>query len=87
MQVLSLKDISKEDGFLYYMKKYKAIAVLELISKEYEMPVQFSVETGPLGDKNIEFEDFSKQLDYPVLPVLKCLKEHVSKMIKDGTLP
>jgi hypothetical protein len=87
MKVLGLDSISKESGEIFYMQKYKAICAIEIQTKHFNFPLQFSIETGPLGNKIINIEDFSQQIDYPVLPVTKQLKEMITNMYKEGNLP
>lgn len=87
MKVLELKSISKQDGYIYYLKRYTATAVLEIPAQTISIPLSFSIETGPLGDKNIELDDLPKDINYPVFPIIKSLKEYIQNLAKQGTLP
>lgn len=86
MTVLDLKDIKVEEGFIYYMRKYTAIASLQLPTETTETPVQFSIETGPLGDRHIEVT-LIKQPNYPALPILNALKKYILDNDLQGKFP
>ena len=67
MKVVDIKSISKEDGYIYYINKYKATAVLEILSQEVSIPVSFSIEISPFGKKTIEVDalpDDAKELKH-----------------------
>ena len=87
MKVKEINSISKEDGYIYYINRYKGNAVLEILAKEISIPVSFSIEINPLGQKNIEVENLPSSLNYPVMPVKKSLKEFIDSMYTDGVLP
>ncbi len=87
MKVLDIRSISKEDGYIYYMNKYKATAVLEILSQEVSLPINFSIEISPFGKKTIEVGALPDDLNYPVMPVKKSLKIFIDDMSKKGTLP
>ncbi|MBR6153911.1 MAG: hypothetical protein IKQ43_05690 [Treponema sp.] len=87
MKVKEINSISKEDGFIYYINRYRGNAVLEILAKEVSIPVSFSIEINPLGQKNIEVENLPSSLNYPVMPVKKSLKEFIDSMYTDGVLP
>ena len=61
--------------------------MLEILAKEVSIPVSFSIEINPLGQKNIEVENLPSSLNYPVMPVKKSLKEFIDSMYSDGVLP
>lgn len=87
MKVLELKSISKQDGCIYYLKRYTATAVLEIPAQTVTFPLSFSIETGPLGNKTIEVDELPADLNYPVFPVVKSLKEFIQNLSVQGTLP
>ncbi|MBP5359713.1 MAG: hypothetical protein J6Y69_11105 [Treponema sp.] len=87
MKVKEINSISKEDGYIYYINRYRGNAVLEILAKEVSIPVSFSIEINPLGQKNIEVENLPSSLNYPVMPVKKSLKEFIDSMYSDGVLP
>ena len=87
MKVLSISDIRKEEGYIFYRNKYDSTATLEIMSKEVIIPLKFTVEIGPLGNRTIEFDEQPTGFDYPALPVIKSLKEYIEKMSTEGQLP
>ncbi len=87
MKVLELQSISKEEGWIYYLNRYKATAVLEILAKQLSVPISFSVEISPLGQRTVEIDDLPSTLDYPVVPVKKSLAEFITTMSINGTLP
>lgn len=87
MRVLEFKSISREDGCIYYMKRYTAIVVLEIPAQTVTFPLSFSIETGPLGNKTIDIDDLPADLNYPIFPVVKSLKEFIQNLSTQGNLP
>ncbi len=87
MRVAEIKSISKAEGYIYYINRYKATAVIEFLSKQTSFPFSFSIEINPLGVKTIDVADIPQSLEYPVLPVKKALKEYIIDLEKDNKLP
>lgn len=85
MRVLELKDLYSEDIGLYYRRNYSALAVLELPIKTTEVPIDFIIEIGPLGNKEI-YIDLKKSVDYPLIPLKKNIKEYILNKDKEGLL-
>ena len=86
MRVTELKDIVPEHGQVFYMRKYKCNAVLELPTSTETTPIFFSIETSPFGKKIIEIS-FLKPLNYPLIPVKKALFEFILTEEMEGRLP
>ncbi|MBQ9538930.1 MAG: hypothetical protein IJU95_06640 [Treponema sp.] len=82
-----IKSISKDDGYIYYINRYKATAVIEYLSKEASFPFSFYVEINPLGMRSYHVNNIPRSLDYPIIPVMKALKECVIEMDKKHELP
>ena len=53
MKVLEINSIQKEDGYIYYIHHYKAIAKVEVLSSIISIPISFTVETNPLGIRTV----------------------------------
>ena len=87
MKVLELNSISKEEGWIYYLNKYKATAVLEILAQTVSIPLSFSVEINPLGQRTVEVDGIPNTLDYPVVPIKKALSTYIADMSVNGTLP
>lgn len=86
MTVLALKNVVREPGAIYYIRRYRATANLKLPTEIVDSNIEFSIETGPLGDKIIDVELVS-QPNYPSLPIVKALKEYINENDNAGTLP
>ncbi len=87
MKVLGINSICKEDSTLYYMNHYTANAVIELITQKVDLPVNFSIEITPLGNRNIDVSFKKEDINYPVMPLTKALKTFVDELSKNGELP
>lgn len=88
MQVLGLSNISSDDNYIYYRRTYSATATLQLLNKKNDIDISFTIEVGPLGDKNVYVDiDPSCDIDYPLIPVKSALKAYILKMDNEGKLP
>ena len=86
MKVLELKNILREEGQIFYLSKYACDAVLEFPTSVVETKIMFTIESTPLGQKNIELS-ILKDLSYPLVPLTKALKEFILKEDFEGRLP
>jgi hypothetical protein len=90
--MLALKQISdiellKADVPLYYMTNYNAKAFFTDDNKnDQQFDITFSLEMEATGFKKVEVQ-FKQDIDYPLLPLIKMLKEEVSRLDKEGKLP
>lgn len=86
MRILELKNLYREEGYIYYRRNFTGNAVVEIPGQTIEAPVDFCIETNPFGQKSIEIE-VSKTINYPVLPIKKALKEFILTEDSEGRLP
>ena len=86
MTVLELNNVVREPGAIYYIRRYRALAKLKLPTETVDSEIEFSIETGPLGNKEIDIE-LLNQPNYPALPIKKALKEFINISDSNGTLP
>lgn len=86
MRIVELKNLSREEGYIYYRRNFSAECVVEIPGSTIEAPVNFCIETNPLGAKSIEL-NFEKSINYPLLPVKKALTEFILTQDKEGKLP
>jgi hypothetical protein len=90
--MLALKQISdiellKADVPLYYMTNYNAKAFFtDDNNNDQKFDITFSLEMEATGFKKVEVQ-FKQDIDYPLLPLIKMLKEEVSRLNKEGKLP
>lgn len=85
MKVLGLNNIIREEGVIYYRKSFTANAEIELPLKTINTPISFTIEMSPLGEKTIDIV-FLENIDYPLLPILKILKEIIKQQDYEGKL-
>ena len=85
MKVLGLNNIIREDGVIYYRKCFTANVEIELPLKTINTPISFTIEMSPLGEKAIDIV-FLETIDYPLLPILKILKEIIKQQDYEGKL-
>ncbi|MBQ4498180.1 MAG: hypothetical protein IKK38_10190 [Spirochaetaceae bacterium] len=86
MDVLEIKNLYREETGLYYRRNFTGLAVIELPIKTIEVPLDFIIEVGPLGNRDFDIE-LKEKIDYPLLPVMKKLKEYIELLDKEGKLP
>ncbi|MDC7219628.1 MAG: hypothetical protein PQJ59_06785 [Spirochaetales bacterium] len=88
LKLLSIDNIElqKSDVPLYYIKKYYANACFEEEGNEPQcVPISFLVEMEPTGNKKINAK-LKGDIDYPLLPLLKMLKEEIKVLDEKGKL-
>lgn len=86
MKVLELKDIQREEGQIFYRRKYTCNAVLELPTNTEVVPIFFIIDMDPLGRKSLEFS-FPQPVNYPLLSVKKALTEFILAEDSEGRIP
>ena len=86
MKVIEIHDIIRKDVPIYYRRIYSGVATLELLGRRLEKHIEFAVEIKPTGSKEISVT-VQDDIDYPLLPLIKQLKEFVNAMERSGTLP
>ena len=86
MRILEIKNVVRKDVPIYYRRLYSGIAVMELISKPVEIPLDFQIEQKPTGLVEIGVT-LSKKVDYPLIPLQKELKKYIGALESDGKLP
>ncbi len=86
MRVLELQNLAREEGQIFYIRKYSCDAILELPKNTEKVPIQFTIETSPLGKKIIELT-FTQAINYPLIPVKKALLEFIYTEEIEGRIP
>jgi hypothetical protein len=86
VRILEIKNIVRKDVPIYYRRLYSGNAVIELISQPVEMPVEFQIEQKPTGKNEINVT-FPKKPDYPLVPLVKELKNFICALDSEGKLP
>jgi len=86
MRILELRDLAKRDAPIHYIREYTAIASLEACGATRVAAVAFSVEQKPIGPPDITVRILDP-LDWPLLPVVRALRERVAALYSEGKLP
>jgi hypothetical protein len=86
MRLLNINHIEKKDVPLYYRNEYTAVSEFELIGNSVtNIPINFSVEMTPTGEKLIYIK-IKQNIDYPIIPILRVLKEEIILLERKGQL-
>jgi len=86
MKITEIKNIVRKDVPIYYRRLYSGIAVMELINKPMEIPLDFQIEQKPTGQIDIGIT-LLENVDYPLIPLQKELKRFIGDLDSGGKLP
>ncbi|OHE63822.1 MAG: hypothetical protein A2Z99_06045 [Treponema sp. GWB1_62_6] len=86
MKVVAVKDITRKDVPIYYRRVFTATAVLEILNEHLTRNIEFIIETKPTGAREVTV-NLLELLEYPLVPVLRELRESITAMDKNGALP
>jgi 2-methylaconitate cis-trans-isomerase PrpF len=86
MKVISIKDMIRKDVPIYYRNLFTGVAVIEMNNTQKNYRIDFSIETKPTGQKEINV-NFIDSFDYPLIPINKELKNLINEMDITGRLP
>ena len=86
MRVVEIKDMIRKEFPIYYRRFYSGIAVMELVNKPVECPLDFQIEHKPTGHTEIALT-LSQKIDYPLVPLQRELKKFIGALDSDGKLP
>jgi len=84
--ILDLNDIIRKENFIYYRREFTAKALYDLPDRQHSGKIEFTIETEPTGKKDIHVT-LVDTIDYPLLPVIKMLKDFILGMDREGKLP
>ncbi len=87
MRLKGLDQVNKNiDGHIFYRNDYTAIArLIGLDGRESAKKIKFSIEMAPTGKKDIKVE-FLEKPDFPVLHLLKSIREEIQELDRRGAL-
>ncbi len=89
--MLKLKSIDniellKSDVPLYYIKNYHGKACFSQDEKcELTLSIHFVLEMEPTGFKKINVQ-INEPVDYPLLPIMKMLKDEIKRLDEEAML-
>jgi len=86
MKLSEIVNIIKKDVPLHYRNEYSASAVFDVPGgKTLSRRIEFIVEMSPIGSKDIRI-NFVDPIDYPLVPILKSLKDEIQSLDRKGSL-
>jgi len=86
MKLNQIADIVKKEIPLHYRNEYTANALFDVADgKTLSKRIEFVVEMSPIGSKDIRI-NFIDPIDYPLVPVLKSLKDEIQVLDRKGSL-
>lgn len=86
MQVLEIKNLTRKDIPLYYRREFLGSVVFQYMDATTEKRIDFSLESNPFGHIEVKVT-FLDEVDYPLVPIVKSLKEYILNMEREGGLP
>jgi hypothetical protein len=86
MKIVEIKSIVRKEMPIYYRRFYTGVAVIGLINTTVSVPLEFQIEHKPTGATEINII-LSEKVDYPLIPLLKELKNFISALDSGGKLP
>jgi len=86
MRIIEIKDMTRKEMPIYYRRFYSGVAVLELVNKPIEFPLDWQIEHKPTGQTEIALS-LKQKVDYPLVPLQKELKRYIGTLDSDGKLP
>jgi hypothetical protein len=86
MKIIEIKDMIRKEFPIYYRRFYSGIAVMEIINKSVEFPLDFQIEHKPTGQTVIALK-LAQKVDYPLVPLQRELKRFIGALDSDGKLP
>jgi hypothetical protein len=86
MKIIGIHDIIRKDVPIYYKRYYKGTLVIELVKEAQEIPVEFIIEHKPTGQVDIAVI-FAEKVDYPLVPIVKELKNYIGELDSGRKLP
>lgn len=86
MDIVELKNLQREEGHIFYIKKYTACISIQLPTKLEDINIKFSIEMNPLGGRTVNLQILS-QVNYPLIPLRKSIIEYLINQDIEGNLP
>jgi hypothetical protein len=86
MRIVEIKNMARKEMPIYYRRFYSGVAVLELVNKSVEFPLDWQIEHKATGQTEIALS-LTQSVDYPLVPLQKELKKYIGSLDSDGKLP
>jgi hypothetical protein len=86
MKIKQIRDIIRKDVPIYYRRLFTGILEIDLMGKNIERNIDFTIETMPTGLDRISIT-IAEPVDYPLVPLIRELKQFITNLDKNGGLP
>jgi hypothetical protein len=86
MKVVELKDLHRRNTAVDYIKELTAVAVMEWKGHRDEADVTITLEHKPIGPPEVRVK-LLDSVDWPLMPVLKAIREEIAQLESQGKLP
>jgi hypothetical protein len=86
MKVVELRDLSRRESPVHYIKELTAVAVIEWNDRQSESDIAITLEHKPMGPPDVHVH-LLDTVDCPTLPVIHAIKDYVVGMERAGRLP
>lgn len=86
MKIVEIKDLQREEGQIFYIRKYSGDVYIELPTRIEHVLIRFTIEIDPLSNKKVDLE-FLSNINYPILPLKKAIIEYILTEDFEGRLP
>jgi hypothetical protein len=86
MKIRQIKNIVRKDVPIYYRRLFTGVLEIELLGKNFERHIDFTIETMPTGLNQVSVT-IAEPLDYPLVPLMRELKQFIINLDETGGLP
>jgi hypothetical protein len=86
MKIKQIKDIVRKDVPIYYRRLFTGILELDLMGKNVDRNIDFTIETMPTGLNQVSVT-IAEPVDYPLVPLMRELKQFITNLDENGGLP
>jgi hypothetical protein len=86
MEIISLENVVRKESHIYYRREFKADAIIEIMSRKKNVPVEFVLEHKPTGGIDVS-ASITGDIEYPMVPLVNKLKLFIAELDKQRTLP
>jgi hypothetical protein len=86
MKIKQIKNIVRKDVPIYYRRLFTGALEVELLGKDLERRIDFTIETMPTGLNQVSVT-IAEPLDYPLVPLMRELKQFIASLDEAGGLP
>lgn len=87
MKIVDIEAIERRPLAIDYRRQYRGNAVIAVGEQlDFRAPIEFTLELSALGHHEISVQ-FLAPTDFPLVPALRLLKEHIRTLDGGGRLP